>query len=139
MRGTEIRIVEVFLQPPTIIWDYFLSKEKIESWWGDVEINQVLGGKFEERWQDKNEVEKKTTGEVIELDHGRKLGISWFEEGWTIGSVVEFNFISIENGTRLELLHKGFDAFPANISNQWIEDLRIGWEFLIGRLKAVVK
>lgn len=79
------------------------------AWWPDLELDVRPGGRFVERWRDRDGVEKRTRGEVLEAVPPRLLRLTWRDDDWPAATEVLVSLEPIPRGTRITLRHDGWD------------------------------
>ena len=129
---------------PERVWQSWV--DEINAWWTEpyyidaervtgLRIEPRLGGLFIEEWgQDAGYV----IGQVIEWLPPQRLAYTWAEKSWGgITTLVRLEFLPEGSGTRLALVHDGFERVPEGA------DQRAGYENghgdLLGKLKAYIE
>lgn len=97
--------------------------EEIGNWWpldrfsygGDRRHLLILegrpGGRFYERFRDGEEHE---IGRVVAYEPPARVVFTWNEAGWEAPTEVEVRFTAEGDGTRVELLHRGWERIGAD-------------------------
>jgi uncharacterized protein YndB with AHSA1/START domain len=114
---------------PAAIWAALTEEAQIHRWWGDhVALDPRPGGRFRERWSDGGGGVVVTTGEVVRVEPGELLELTWADEGWDVTTRVRFTLEPLDEGTRLVLEHQGWSDFPADEREEVMADHAAGWQ-----------
>lgn len=73
-------------------------------------------------------------GQVKKIVPNQELAFIWRQqeigqEAWPIETLVTFKLVGIEKGTKVSLIHSGFEALDAAIAKQEYEDHIEGWQY----------
>lgn len=103
-----IRSIEI-QAPPSAVWFWLASQESLRRWISsNIEIDLHVGGEYRFLGPD-----DKTwiSGTVLELEPERSLILSWLEEGmgWMNPARLAITLAPIAAGTRVTLIHDGFE------------------------------
>ena len=106
---------------PSAVWRWLATQEALRRWIGsNLEINLRVGGAYRFLGPD-----DKTwvSGTVVELEPERSLILSWLEEGsgWAHPARVVITLAPIATGTRVTLIHDGFEGIGRS---DWVETVR---------------
>ncbi len=132
----------VIAAKPDRVWRAWTSE--IARWWTkpyfiDAEraaglvIEPQIGGRFMEKWGDGGA--GYLLGHVVEWLPPNRLAFTWTEKDWVGAStVVKVQFEPDGQGTRVTLVHEGFDRVPDGEGQRSGYDA--GWGDLLSKLKA---
>jgi uncharacterized protein YndB with AHSA1/START domain len=120
--------------PREDVYQALLDPASLSRWmYATVRMKPQKGGAYRIEWQD-TELPASAQGEILEMDDGRKLVLSWFMERDGIETVASFELEDEEDGqTLLKFRHRGFPigadwkARLEMISTEWdktLENLR---------------
>ena len=112
--------------PPRIVWHWVASQETLRQWISpNMEIDMQLGGAYRFSGPD-----GKTwvSGKVLELQPEKSLILSWLEEGsgWVNPARLVIRLSPTAAGTRVTLIHDGFEGIGVGTVADWIEDYERG-------------
>ena len=129
MKRTDlIHLDQYYNQPPAAVWRALTTPELLARWWAAGDVRPVVGHKFEldmGNWG-------KQPCEVLEVEPERLFKYR-FTSDWTLTWRLEPE----GNGTRLTLLHEGFD--PNKPKDRFaLENMSKGWPEVLARLGAAV-
>jgi uncharacterized protein YndB with AHSA1/START domain len=114
----EIRHTWQFVQPPEAVWAYLTQSELLELWLGKTDFQPVVGHLFRFVSPYGND----SFCEVLEVKPFTKLSYSWqkksAKDGSPFHSTVLWTLVPKENGTQLELVHKGFTALEDLVGHE---------------------
>ena len=107
-----LQVDEFLPHPPAKVWRVLTEPTLMDAWLMPNEnFAPIVGTRFVFR----SEPVPLTTFsgliecEVLEVEHERRLRISWASEGTALDSVVTWELIPEGHGTRMILTHAGFD------------------------------
>jgi len=126
----EIRHQWFFPHPPEAIWAYLTDSELLTQWLMPNDFKPIPGHRFMFRTPPyaKLDFDGQIFCEVLEIQEPSKLSYSWkYGSGdgqMRVDSVVEWTLRAEEGGTKLNLLHSGFNL-TTNIMD--FEALNGGW------------
>lgn len=120
-----IRSIEI-QAPPKVVWRWFAALEGLRRWISsNIEIDLRVGGRYRFLGPD-----DKTwiSGSVLQLEPERNLTLSWLEEGagWLAPARLVLTLAPIAGGTRVTLIHDGFEATGRSDWTEIIEDYERG-------------
>ena len=108
----DVEVDEFLPHPPAKVWRVLTEPALMSEWLMEVEgFAPVVGTRFRFR----TEPVKQTSFsgvvdcEVLEVEPGRRLRISWSSAGTALDSTVTWELAPEGTGTRLLLTHAGFD------------------------------
>ncbi|MDP4265731.1 MAG: SRPBCC domain-containing protein [Bacteroidota bacterium] len=106
----EISQVRHFNQPPQEVWEYLTKPELLEQWLGKTDFQPIVGHKFRFISPYGND----SYCEVLEVKPFTRLSYSWqknsAKDHKPFNSIIVWTLVPGENGTELQLVHKGFTA-----------------------------
>jgi uncharacterized protein YndB with AHSA1/START domain len=123
---------------------FALFTEDIGLWWRrdtpywndrdrgvSIRIEPGVGGRFTEVY-DPDTGSGMEVGRVTAWEPGRRLALTWTQVGWPEGAStdLEITFEPVEEGTRVQLEHNGFERVPGAID--FIEGYDAGWKEILG-------
>jgi uncharacterized protein YndB with AHSA1/START domain len=129
-------------RPPETAFTVFC--EEIGLWWpkgpsfggkdlANLCIEGRVGGRFYECYSDGTEYD---IGQVTAYQPPSRVAFSWRAPSWEIATQVEVRFVADGAGTRVELVHSGWEQ------NEKIRDARKGydggWEVMLGHYQSHV-
>ncbi|MGH8931358.1 MAG: SRPBCC family protein [Egibacteraceae bacterium] len=114
--------------PPEIVFEHLITAERMVCWMGQhAELHPAPGGGFA---VDINGTPVR--GHYLELDPPHRVVVSWGMAGNAElppgATRVEFTLTATENGTRLELVHRG-------LTEPWASGHATGWAHYLTRLQ----
>lgn len=119
-RSIEIQV------PPRVVWHWVASQETLRQWISpSMEIDVRVGGTYRFSGPD-----GKTwiSGKVLELEPQRCLILSWLEEGsgWLGPARLVIRLSPTAAGTRVTIIHDGFEGIGVENVANWIQDYERG-------------
>lgn len=131
---------EEFIQAaPEKVWQVMTSAEGIRQWLGPslYEPRQGAPITFDVRHDGK---QYRMFGEVVTFDPPRELAFTWTEQeiGDEPWPVLTLTLTPEGSGTRVRLVHSGFERLPANIAQAQVDSYVAGWAVLV-ELKTLVE
>ena len=112
--------------PPGAVWHWLASEETLRRWISpNMRIDMRVGGDYrflgpdEKTW---------VSGKVLELEPQKCLILSWLEEGhgWSNPARLVIRLSPTASGTRVTLIHDGFEAIGVSNVAEWVEDYERG-------------
>lgn len=138
MTGTGIVITRRIDASPEAVWKALTDPGKISQWWGEgVKIEPRVGGRFEEPWTDENDRRILTFGEVLCVEPGRELQLSWKDEDWPAFTQVTFRLETEGEQTVFTVIHEGWERLEGLDVEKLIADHRAGWTEIIAAFHNV--
>jgi len=108
---------------------YFIDPERALG----LVIEPHAGGRFVEKWGDDGV--GYLLGHVIEWLPPQRLAFTWTENDWSgVSTVVSVKFHEEGRGTRVTLVHEGFDRVPDGAGQR--SSYESGWGDLLGKCQA---
>ena len=120
-----IRSIEIQARPSTV-WRWFATQEALRRWISsNIQIDLRVGGGYrflgpdDQTW---------ISGTVLELVPEKKLILSWLEEGsgWVHPARLVITLAPIAAGTRVTLIHDGFEALGRSDWAETVQDYERG-------------
>jgi uncharacterized protein YndB with AHSA1/START domain len=135
-----IRSIEIKATPATV-WSWLATQEALRRWISsNIEIDLRVGGAYrflgpdDETW---------ISGTVLELEPERSLILSWLEEGsgWTRPARLIITLAAAASGTRVTLIHDGFEAIGRLDWTETVKDYERGADLhrVLDRLADLVR
>jgi uncharacterized protein YndB with AHSA1/START domain len=134
--------------PPEKVWEKMASVEAINEWLAkNLVFEHKVGGRFHMEGNQPGDGPYKFTGEVVKVIPEKELAFTWkselSEEGtWPVSTLVRFLLEPTASGTRVTLIHTGFEALGDAMAKAAFDGHVQGWtmsETLIGLKEAVEK
>ncbi|MEZ2389522.1 SRPBCC domain-containing protein [bacterium RCC_150] len=139
---TAIEVEESLPQAPSLVWRALTEPGLLARWLMENDFQAVVGHRFQMRGIPVPAVgfSGLVASEVLELDAGERLRISWRDakSGNTLASTVTWTISPDNPGTRLSLVHEGFNPEdPTHVASHRI--MSGGWRnHVIPRLKETL-
>lgn len=134
MTGTEpaaIRCDQFIPHPPAAVWRVLTDPDLHARWWAPGDVRPVVGHRFTldmGQWGHQ-------PCEVLEVDPERLLRYS-FAEG-SLDSTITWSLHPEGSGTRLFLVHEGFDL-GSPMGRTALEGMGRGWPGLLRRVETIL-
>lgn len=111
---------------PSAVWHWMATEETLRRWISpDMRIDMRIGGVYRFLGPD-----GKTwiSGKVLELQPERSLILSWLEEGsgWINPARLVIRLTPTSSGTRVTLIHDGFEDIGVPNVAEWVQDYERG-------------
>jgi uncharacterized protein YndB with AHSA1/START domain len=140
----EIVVDEVFPHAPETIWKVLTTGEMLDRWLMKSNgFQAVTGTHFELPTKPDGEWDGIIRCHVLEVIPNQRLVYSWKSghqsaTGYVprLDTVVTWTLTRHDGGTRLRLVHSGFEL-PRNVSV--FQNIGKGWPIVIGKLMAIVE
>jgi uncharacterized protein YndB with AHSA1/START domain len=107
------------------VWQALTQKEALSEWLMPCDFEPIVGHKFQFKTKPYPGFDGITHCEVLELKEKELLAFSW-SGGSLKNSVVRFRLSPLNNKTRLDFEHSGFEGFLNNLIVKRI--LASGWK-----------
>ncbi|MGH8318381.1 MAG: SRPBCC family protein [Steroidobacteraceae bacterium] len=111
---------------PSAVWRWLATQEALRHWIsGNLEIDLRVGGGYRFLGLDGRTW---VSGSVLELDPERSLILSWLEEGsgWTHPARLVIKLSPTAAGTRVTLIHDGFEGIGLSDWSETVQDYESG-------------
>ena len=120
-----IRSIDI-LASPDAVWRWLAGQDALRQWISpNIEIDLRVGGTYRFLGPD-----DKTwiSGTVLELEPERSLILSWLEEGsgWVHPARLVIRLAAIAVGTRVTLIHDGFEGIGRSDWREMVQDYESG-------------
>lgn len=113
------------------VWDAITNPDR---WWPGVSLGAEVGGRFVELWSDAEGRPQATRGDVLAIEPGRILRLSWADYSWGDSTVVEWLVEPAEEGgTAVRLTHTGWDRLDGGEALRAAHDA--GWRHHLENLR----
>ena len=112
--------------PPGAVWHWLASEETLRRWISpNMRIDMRVGGDYRFLGPDERTW---VSGKVLELEPQKCLILSWLEEGhgWSNPARLVIRLSPTASGTRVTLIHDGFEAIGVSNVAEWVEDYERG-------------
>jgi uncharacterized protein YndB with AHSA1/START domain len=126
-----IRVEHFFPHPPRAVWKALTDPALHARWWAAGDVKPVVGHRFDldmGQWG-------RQPCEVVEVDPERRLKYR-FGIG-TIDTTITWSLAAEGGGTRLLLVHEGFDP-DSPLGRMAFEGMGAGWPKLVARMADVL-
>jgi uncharacterized protein YndB with AHSA1/START domain len=128
---------ETYPHPPAAVWRALTEREALAGWLMENDFEPRLGHRFRFRAQPVGGWDGIVESEVLELDPPRRLAISWRSN--LLDTRVTFTLEPVAGGTRLRLVHAGFQGVKGMLlklvlDGGWKGMVRKGIPEVVGRL-----
>lgn len=125
----KIRMVRDYPHPPEAVWVALTDARAIRQWWVETDFRPEPGHKFFFQDTPQGSWDGRVEGEVLEATPPRYVRFSW--RGGGHETVVTYELEPTERGTRLTLVHDGFEGLSGLFLSVL---LRFGWGDLVKKL-----
>lgn len=144
MEALAIRI-DVFVEAPIErVWPFISTAEGLSRWFNDahVEMELVPGGRYVERGNHGGSPYV-IAGHVISVEPLRGLSVSCRmettpERTWPVYTTITFSLAAEDGGTRVTVVHSGFENLPEAYRQAYFDGFTAGWGESVLRLATVV-
>ena len=118
---------------PEHVFELFTDPEQLVRWWPDVaRLEPRVGGRLELEFEGRGDV----TGEITRYEPPYPLAFTWVRGvAPDVTTQVEVTISDAGAGrARVELVHSGWEAVPADQVAEWRALHDAGWQFFLGCL-----
>jgi uncharacterized protein YndB with AHSA1/START domain len=134
-----IRSIEIQARPRAV-WRWLATQEALRQWISsNLEIDLRVGGTYRFLGPDNATW---ISGTVLELKPERSLILSWLEEGsgWANPARLVINLAPTTTGTRVTLIHDGFESIGRSDWRETVQDYERGADLhrILDRLADLV-
>ena len=117
--------------PVAMVWEHVTDSKKIAGWLMPNDFEARVGGEF---WLECGDGHGKISAVVREIVPGQKLVYTFKSDDTKVETLVTITLAKEGKGTRLTLIHSGWDALPPG--EQGIADkFDGGWGGFLGKLQ----
>jgi uncharacterized protein YndB with AHSA1/START domain len=128
-----VQAIEIDASPERV-FQLFVDPEQLVRWWPDAaRLEPRVGGRIELEFEGRGEV----SGRITRFEPPSALGFTWIRSvAPEVTTHVEVTIGSNgTGGSRVELVHSGWEAVPAAIVDEWRAMHGAGWVFFLGCLR----
>ena len=132
-----VQMVEIAAAPEHV-FELFTDPAQLVRWWPDaVRLEPRVGGRIELEFEGRGEV----SGEITRFEPPHGLGFTWVRGiAPDVTTHVDVTISDAGNGrTRVELVHTGWEAVPADQVDEWRAMHGAGWRFFLGCLTGLAE
>ena len=112
-RGKSITIERVYAHPVSRVWHALTDRAALAEWLMENDFEPRVGHEFTFRTDPGPGFDGIVRCEVLELDPEHRLVYSW--KGGPLDTVITYTVESVEGGTRLRIVHEGFEGLRARL------------------------
>lgn len=116
--------------PPEVVWPYLVEEEHVPRWLGCLQYRKELGHVFYMQPDPERRAAGSTEGAthcaLKALDAPRRLRFSWYLPG-TPETEVTLEVEAEDGGSRVTLVHSGWDQFDPDVIRAIRDGLAGGW------------
>lgn len=131
-----VEVARTMHAAPADVWRALVDAEQRADWWGHLDLDARVGGRFGERWTDATGEAVVTRGDVLELVPDERLRLRWADEGWPADTEVTLRLEPAGGGTRVRVRHEGWERLPGG--EELAAAHRDGWTMHLANLDAQV-
>jgi uncharacterized protein YndB with AHSA1/START domain len=135
--GSAVPVVDESVQvaaPAEAVWRALVAPEERADWWPGLDLDPVVGGRFEEHWRDAAGTRRLTTGTVTALVAPRLLAFTWADPDWPGPTRGEWRLSQTGSGTSVRVRHVGWELLPDG--GRLAREHRQGWRLHLDDLRA---
>jgi uncharacterized protein YndB with AHSA1/START domain len=132
-----VQAVEI-AAPPAHVFELFVDPAQLVRWWPDAaRIEPRLGGRIELEFEGRGDV----AGEITRFEPPHGLAFTWVRGvAPDVTTYVDVTISDLGEGrTRVELVHSGWEAVPADQVAEWRALHDAGWRFFLGCLAGLAE
>ncbi|NOH12079.1 MAG: SRPBCC domain-containing protein [Chloroflexi bacterium] len=117
---------------PEDVWAIVGSAEGMTRWLGMTGFQPNSGAEWE-MYVTTDYGEFHFYGEVVKVEPPSEIAFTWIEhekgkEPWPTSTLVSLQLTATKDGTRVTLLHSGFEALPEKLASTEWQGHKQGWE-----------
>ncbi len=127
-----VQSVEIDASPERV-FELFTDPDLLVRWWPDaVRLDSRVGGRIELDFGEKGNV----WGEITRFEPPHGLGFTWVRGiAPAVTTHIDVMITEVGDGrARVELVHTGWEAVPADQVDEWRSMHSAGWSFFLGCL-----
>jgi uncharacterized protein YndB with AHSA1/START domain len=106
---SELRLEREYPHPPAKVWRALTDPELISRWLMETDFEPIVGHRFTLRTDPAPGFDGVVHGVVLAIDEPRRIEFSW--KGGPIDTVVTWELVPTDTGTRLVVTQRGFEGF----------------------------
>lgn len=119
--------------PPAKVWDKLATIEGMNQWFArDLVFEHKVGGRFEMKGEMPGDGPFRFTGQVVTVEPERELTFTWrdslSENAWPADTLVSFKLEPSTGGTKVTLIHSGFEALGSGLAKPSYNGHIQGWQ-----------
>lgn len=143
MEPLAINLAVYVAAPVERVWPFIGTAEGLGRWFNaEVEMEPTPGGYYVERGSHGGSPYV-IGGHVLSIEPLRGLSVSCRVETtpdytWPVYTTMTFTIEAVDGGTRVTLLHSGFENLPEVYRQDYFDGFTAGWGATVPRLAAVV-
>lgn len=123
-------------EPVSLVWDVITEIEPMREWFFDKIPDFEAKEGFETQFAVSSEERTFThQWKVLEVEPQQKLVVEWRYAEYDGASTATYLLEPEDGGTRVTIIAKGLDQFPADISEFSWESCEAGWKYFGERLR----
>ncbi|MDX1380529.1 MAG: SRPBCC domain-containing protein, partial [Xanthomonadales bacterium] len=131
------------LAPPERVWKFLTEPAHVSQWLGCMRYEKAVGHVFymqqDAQKRHDDDIEGATHCEILALEEPSRFSFSWYLPG-TPATEVHIHLQSTAEGTRVTLVHEGWDQFDAGAIRDIRDALAGGWKsFVLPALKQITE
>lgn len=127
----EIRLVRVYPQSPAKVWRALTTPELVARWWARGDVRAEVGHRFD--------MDMGPWGmqpcEVLAVEPERLFSYRFAQP--TLDTVITWELVPEGEGTRLTLVHSGFDLASPLVRRAY-EGMKPGWPGILERIASTL-
>ena len=117
---------------PSVVWEKMTSVDGMKNWLGPSEYQPQQGAKIDFH-VNHDGGKYYMFGEVVTFNPPKELAFTWTEqpvggEAWPVPTLVTLTLTPEDGGTRVRLVHSGFENLPGAIAETEFKGYTAGWE-----------
>jgi uncharacterized protein YndB with AHSA1/START domain len=133
MKAEPYIIERVFNAPVAKVWQAITKYKQMKEWYFDLPgFIPEVGYTFNFLGGHDDGIQYEHVCRVTESVENKELSYTWRYDGYPGESEVSFELFPEGEQTRLKLIHKGLDTFPADNPDFAASNFAAGWEYIIG-------
>lgn len=129
----DVVVENTYNHPPELVWNALTRHDEMIQWYFEnLPAFEPVSG-FETRFPVQSEErEFLHHWTILEVDPPRFISYEWRYDNYPGESVVRFELIPTNTGTRVRVSCSGLGSFPSGIPEFKPESCRQGWEYFMG-------
>ena len=124
--------------PAATVWEALADDGHRRRWWSYLDLDARPGGRLLERWRDRDDRERTTSGGVLEAESPRLLRCTWSADDWPAETEVEIALRPDGDATVLRLRHGGWERL-GGLASELRPAHEQGWRMHLDDLKRYVE